>query len=382
MGIISFKTYEDIIIIAGSDKRGTIYGIYDLSQQIGVSPWYWWADAPIKHQDCLYIKASRIVQPSPKVKCRRIFINDEWPSFGTWATRHFGDLNSKMYAHLFELLFRLKANYLWPAMWSSSFNEDDSISPILADEYGIVMGTSHHEPMMRAHKEYVSRKNSIGPWDYTKNKDNIDKFFSEGLERNHKFENIITIGMRGDGDVAMGNGDDKDNMETLKRVINSQRQIIRNTYNKNPQEVPQLWAIFTEVQRYLCVAMGIRPTQDVYLARGLRIGVRLDNGELHIIDARKGLVDSFNEYTPQNIKISHKLKALPEKSKLALSGYGLRQRMRNDVFDDIRWLDTAFNNVSKGIHTLQIIMIDPEVVFEELVINPDNNYPSYFSVHK
>lgn len=135
---------DENLVVAGSDKRGTIYGIYEISQRIGVSPWYWWADVPVQHQDEVYWDAGRFVQPSPKVKYRGIYINDEWPSFGEWATEHFGGVNSKMYAHMFELLLRLKANYLWPAMWATAFNEDDPESPRLADEYGIVMGTSHH----------------------------------------------------------------------------------------------------------------------------------------------------------------------------------------------------------------------------------------------
>ena len=237
------------LVIAGSDKRGTIYGIYEISQRIGVSPWYWMADVPVTHRDEVYYDGGRIVQPSPKVKYRGIFINDEWPSFGTWCQNHFGGVNSKAYAHIFELLLRLKANYFWPAMWATAFNEDDPESPRLADEYGIVMGTSHHEPMMRSHREYLNRKDKIGAWDYASNKENIDRFFREGMERNKKFDNLVTIGMRGDGDVAMGKGDDVENMKTLKKVIEGQRKIIKDIYGK-PDAVPQLWAIFTEVQRY------------------------------------------------------------------------------------------------------------------------------------
>jgi len=120
----------------------------------------------------------------------------------------------------------------------------------LADDMGIVMGTSHHEPMMRAHKEYVRRKAEVGPWDYAQNPERIEKFFSDGLKRNSKYENIITIGMRGDGDVAMGNGKDEDNIKTLGKVIEAQRRIIKDCYGKPASSVPQLWAIFTEVQRY------------------------------------------------------------------------------------------------------------------------------------
>ena len=237
------------LVIAGSDKRGTIYGIYDISQRIGVSPWYWMADAPVKHQDELYYDGGRFVQPSPKVKYRGIFINDEWPSFGGWCQKHFGGVNAKAYEHIFELLLRLKANYFWPAMWATAFNEDDPENPRLADEMGIVMGTSHHEPMMRSHREYLNRKEQVGPWDYATNKERVDQFFREGMERNKAYDNLVTIGMRGDGDVAMGKGDDQENMRTLRNVIDGQRKIIKDIYGRS-DAVPQLWAIFTEVQRY------------------------------------------------------------------------------------------------------------------------------------
>lgn len=244
------QTVDNNLVIAGSDKRGTIFGIYDLSEKIGVSPWYWWADAPVKKSQTLYVKAGKYIQDPPKVKYRGIFINDEEPSFGQWSRAKFGGINSLMYTHMFELLLRLKANYLWPAMWGKSFNEEDPMNPFLADEYGIVMGTSHHEPMMRAHKEYTDRKDEVGPWDYSINKENLDKFFFEGVDRNKAYENLITIGMRGDGDVAMGDGSDEENMNTLKEVIKNQRKIIEKAYNKPTEEIPQVWAIFTEVQRY------------------------------------------------------------------------------------------------------------------------------------
>ena len=237
------------LVVAGSDKRGTIYGIYTISERIGVSPWYWFCDVPVRHRDEVYYDGGRLLQPSPKVKYRGIFINDEWPSFGGWCTNRFGGVNSKAYAHIFELLLRLKANYFWPAMWATAFNEDDPESPRLADEMGIVMGTSHHEPMMRSHQEYLRRKEQVGPWDYASNKTRIDQFFREGMERNKAYDNLVTIGMRGDGDVAMGKGDDAENIKTLGKVIEGQRQIIKDIYGR-PDAVPQLWAIFTEVQRY------------------------------------------------------------------------------------------------------------------------------------
>ena len=707
------------LVIAGSDKRGTIYGIYEISKQIGVSPWYWWADVPVKHSETIVYRKEKTVQPSPKVKYRGIFINDEWPSFGGWATNNFGGINSKMYSKMFELILRLKANYLWPAMWGSRFNEDDPESPRLADEYGIVMGTSHHEPMMRAHREYVTRKDSIGAWDYSVNKDRLDEFFRDGIARNKDYDNLVTIGMRGDGDVAMGKGDDSDNIKTLGEVIKGQRAILKDIYGRE-DSVPQLWAIFTEVQRYydagftvpddvtllLCdnnwgyirrigrdferkrkgglglyyhidmnggpwndrwvntttipklreqlnlayqtgldriwiinvgdlkpkevpidfimdfawnpdavqpggeqqwlenftrsifgekfaketadliakyskynlwrkaevqvpgifnqeemtmtdslwislvsraetvknqlpdemqdayfqlvyyplkgsagvaqiynaatrgdsakietlmkedsvltayynseklsggkwkgmmqdkhigytqwfmpekninpmtlgfdvshissgvnktkeysipahkysrksggksaewiflpdlgrgegcmgssnvlaqnsgatleydidltaegkVAVGILPTQDIYPERGLRIGIQIDNQEVKTIDARRGIVDTFSEYNPQNIARSKVLKPLPDHSRLALSGFwqGRQLPMRSEVFDNIRWLDATFEGISAGRHTLKIIMIDPEIVVEQIVVNPDNAHYSYF----
>ncbi len=682
-----------------------------------MSPWYWWADVPVIHQDEVYWADGRFVQPSPKVKYRGIFINDEWPSFGEWATEHFGGVNSKMYAHMFELLLRLKANYLWPAMWATAFNEDDSESPRLADEYGIVMGTSHHEPMMRAHQEYLYRKEQIGPWDYATNKERVDKFFLEGMQRNKAYDNLVTIGMRGDGDVAMGKGDDEDNMKTLREVIKGQRQIIKKVYGRE-DAVPQLWAIFTEVQRYydagftvpddvtllLCdnnwgyirrigrdferkrkgglglyyhidmnggpwndrwvntttipklreqlnlayqtgidriwiinvgdlkpkevpidfimhyawnpeavkagdeqawlqgytasvfgreyakesaaliakyskynlwrkaeaqvqgifnqeemkltdslwlslaaraealrtkipaeaqdayyqlvyypvvasagvqliynaatrgnkplvgqlmardqqlsdyyhqvaggkwskmmqdkhigyskwsmpdrnidpttqgfdvshavgepkatkeysisayryirktdgndaswtflpdlgrgegcmgssnvlvqnsgatleyeidltadckVAIGILPTQDIYPARGLRLGIQIDSQPMQTIDARRGIVDTFSEYNPQNIARSKVLKPLPLRSRLVLSGFwqGHQLPRRDEVFDNLRWLDTTFEGITPDHHKLKLIMIDPEIVVEQIVVNPDNNHYSYF----
>lgn len=239
----------DNVVIIGSDKRGTIYGIYELSRQIGVSPWYWWADAPIAKHDNIYMTPGTYTDGEPAVKYRGIFINDEWPSFGGWCQNHFGGVNSKMYATIFELLLRLKANYMWPAMWASAFNEDDPLSPEVADRMGIIMGTSHHEPMMRSHREYLNRKKDVGAWDYTTNSKNLDRFFHDGMKRNKDYDNIVTIGMRGDGDVAMGKGDDAENMKTLSRVIDGQRRIIKDIYGTE-DAVPQLWAIFTEVQRY------------------------------------------------------------------------------------------------------------------------------------
>jgi len=213
---------KQYLVIAGSDKRGTIFGIYELSRQLGVSPWYWWADVPAKKRQSAYVLQGRYASGEPKVKYRGIFINDEEPAFGGWAREKFGGINSKMYTHMFELLLRLNANYLWPAMWGKAFNEDDPENPRLADEYGIVMGTSHHEPMMRSQKEWGTHHKEYGngEWNFKTNEDGLKKFWKDGLERNKKYEQIITMAMRGDGDLPMNDaGNAEDNFKLLKQIM-------------------------------------------------------------------------------------------------------------------------------------------------------------------
>ena len=183
------------LVIAGSDKRGTIFGIYDVSEQIGVSPWYWWADVPVPHRAALFIKPGRYIEGEPAVKYRGIFLNDEAPSLTGWVNEKYGGFNHYFYERVFELLLRLKANYLWPAMWNSAFYEDDPLNGKLANEYGIVMGTSHHEPMMRAYQEW--QRHGVGPWDYATNAKNLDAFWEYGVQRGRNWESTITIGMRG-----------------------------------------------------------------------------------------------------------------------------------------------------------------------------------------
>jgi hypothetical protein len=246
------------LVIAGSDKRGTIYGIYDLSEQIGVSPWYWWADVPVEHKDALYVKAGRWVQGEPAVKYRGIFLNDEAPSLTGWAKEKFSGLNHQFYERVFELLLRLKANFLWPAMWDNAFNEDDPLNPELADEYGIVMGTSHHEPMLRAQQEW--KRHGEGLWDYTTNARNLDAFWDKGIERNENYESIITLGMRGDGDKPMAENDD---IALLETIVADQRAIIARHQTPTVAADPQVWALYKEVQGYY--EKGMRVPDDVTL---------------------------------------------------------------------------------------------------------------------
>jgi hypothetical protein len=246
------------LVIAGSDKRGTIYGLYELSEQIGVSPWLWWADVPVRHRDTLRVRAGRTIVGPPAVKYRGIFLNDEAPSLTGWAGEKFGGLNSRFYAHVFELLLRLRANYLWPAMWNNAFNEDDPANPKLADEYGIVMGTSHHEPMLRAQQEW--KRHGHGPWNYATNGEELRRFWADGVRRNRADESIVTVGMRGDGDMPMSR---ESNVALLERIVADQRAILAREVNPDVTQVPQLWALYKEVQDYY--EKGMRVPDDVTL---------------------------------------------------------------------------------------------------------------------
>ncbi|WP_246558912.1 glycosyl hydrolase 115 family protein [Hymenobacter piscis] len=245
------------LVIAGSDKRGTIYGIYDVSQQMGVSPWYWWADVPVTPQPALYVAAGRHSQGEPQVKYRGIFLNDEAPALSGWAKEKFGGINSKMYGHVFELLLRLKGNYLWPAMWGNAFNDDDKQSPVLADEYGIVMGTSHHEPMLRAQQEW--KRYGKGPWNYQTNEKTLQDFWRQGIV-NMGHESIVTVGMRGDGDEPMS---EDSNIALLEKIVADQRRIIGDVTGQPAAQTPQLWALYKEVQDYY--DRGMRVPDDVTL---------------------------------------------------------------------------------------------------------------------
>ncbi len=246
------------LVIAGSDKRGTIYGIYDLSAQIGVSPWYWWADVPVVVHKNLYVIPGKYTDGEPAVKYRGIFINDEAPSFTGWAKEKFGGVNHLVYEKVFELILRLKGNYLWPAMWGNAFNDDDKLDPVLADEYGIVMGTSHHEPMDRAQQEW--KRYGKGPWNYETNGEVLRDFWKKGIENMGNKETIVTVGMRGDGDMPMTEGS---NIALLEKIVTDQRKIIADVTGKDASKTPQMWALYNEVQDYY--DKGMRVPDDVTL---------------------------------------------------------------------------------------------------------------------
>jgi hypothetical protein len=267
------------LVIAGSDKRGTIYGIYEMSRQIGVSPWYWWAEVPADHKDAIYALDIKHVQGSPSVKYRGIFLNDEAPDLTNWIRKKYGTIavsenppvpegvanyGREFYTRLFELMLRLKANYLWPAMWNNAFNEDDPENPRLADEYGIVMGNSHQEPMLRAQKEWDRRyQRKTGSWNYAKNPEILEAFWREGIRRNRDYESIVTIGLRGANDTPMAPGGPEANMSLLEKIVDVQRKILSEEMNTDVTKVPQLWCLYKEVQDYYNA--GMRVPDDVTL---------------------------------------------------------------------------------------------------------------------
>lgn len=255
-----FKGIERALIIVGSDKRGTIYGTYDIAEQIGVSPWHWWADVPVKKHADIFVQAGNHTKGEPKVKYRGIFINDEAPALSGWTNEKNGGFNHKLYEKVFELILRMKGNYLWPAMWGSAFQVDDPMNPVLADEYGIVIGTSHHEPLMRAHDEWRRYGKDKGKWDYAKNDSTLREFWKESMQQRFTRENIVSVGMRGDGDEPMSR---ETATNLLEKIVTDQRKIISEVTGKDASETPQLWALYKEVQDYY--DKGMRVPDDVTL---------------------------------------------------------------------------------------------------------------------
>ena len=250
------------LVIAGSDRRGTIYGIYELSQQMGVSPWYDWADVPIEHHDSIFVNKGIYTDGEPAVRYRGIFLNDEAPCLTSWVKNTYGTEygDHRFYQRVFELVLRLRGNMMWPAMWGWAFYADDPENEKTADEMGVVMSTSHHEPMARNHQEYARNRKGWGPWNYQKNKANLQKFFREGIERMKGTEQIVTIGMRGDGDEAMSAEADT---KLMTNIINDQRIIIADVTGKKASETPQVWALYKEVLDYY--DKGMKVPDDVTL---------------------------------------------------------------------------------------------------------------------
>lgn len=257
--VYSFNIVNNNLIIIGSDKRGTIYGLFHLSELMGVSPLVNWGDVyPLSKDEVILTDGNCMVSKEPSVKYRGFFINDEWPAFGNWSEKRFGGFNAECYERVFELLLRLKGNYLWPAMWSAQFNLDGPglKNAELADEMGVIMGMSHHEPCCRNGEEYryVRGPKSIygDDWNFVRNKEGIIKFWEDGLKRNASFENVITVGMRGEADSTILGHEAtlKDNIDYLKEVLETQNRLIKENVNGDLTKVPRMLALYKEVEPF------------------------------------------------------------------------------------------------------------------------------------
>ena len=239
------------LVVAGSDRRGTAYGVYELSQALGVSPWYWWADVAPERRRELFVAAGTRHDGPPSVKYRGVFLNDEDWGLQPWAAKTFepeyGDIGPKTYARLFELLLRLKANTVWPAMHEVTrpFNADPRNAAV-ADDYAIVMGSSHAEPMLR---------NNVGEWkgdphdyDYTKNAEGVRRYWEERVRQNGRFENLYTLGMRGIHDSAMqGPKSQPERIKLLEQIFADQRAMLARHVSPDVTKVPQVFIPYKEV---------------------------------------------------------------------------------------------------------------------------------------
>ncbi len=243
---------ERALVIAGSDRRGTIFGCYELSEGIGVSPWNWWADVPVKRQNVVSVSGPPRVQGPPAVKYRGIFLNDEDFGLRPWAAKTFdpelGNIGPKTYAKIFELLLRLRANHLWPAMHhgSRAFNFYPENKEV-ADRYGIVLGSAHCEQMLRNNvDEWDPAK--FGDYNYVTNREGVLKYWEQRVRENAKFESIYTVGMRGIHDSGMpGGGTDQEKAVRLKTIIADQREMLARHVNPTIAQVPQIFCPYKEV---------------------------------------------------------------------------------------------------------------------------------------
>lgn len=274
------------LVIVGSDPRGTMFGIYDLCTRIGVSPWHFWDDVPPQTKPAIYVLPGRHSQGEPAVKYRGFFINDESPALSTWALRTFGPgsaagqpkgFNHLFYSKVFELMLRLKANYLWPAVWGRAFAEDDPENQATADLYGIVMGTSHEAPMNRGIEEWNRHAippvrdaqgaivkpgkdayGGTGEWSFRRNRAAIEAYWRDGAKRIGNSEVVVTLGMRGNGDTSLEDGA---GINLMQSIVHSERRILAKTTNAELAKIPQVWTLYKEVQDYW--QRGLRAPDDV-----------------------------------------------------------------------------------------------------------------------
>lgn len=281
LGVLSLKVMDNMdafflgvrkgkIIIVGNNGRGTAYGLLELSRMAGVSPWVWWGDVTPEKKESLTLNDDFETTQSPSVAYRGIFINDEDWSTRVWANKTVepelgkGTIGPKTYKHIFTLLLRLRANAIWPAMHEGTeafFNVKGNKE--MADSCGIIVGSSHCEPLLR---------NNVGEWDKKKrgdynfisNRQNVEQYWTERLQEMKGKEGLFTIGMRGIHDGSMeGVKTPKEKLEGLQAVIDSQRELIAKHYSKNVEKVPQVFIPYKEVLDIY--ESGLRVPEDVTL---------------------------------------------------------------------------------------------------------------------
>ncbi len=248
------KFHTPLLLIIGSDRRGTAFGLTTISEAIGVSPWYWWADVTPERKAALYIEPGIFKQGEPKVQYRGIFINDE--RFGGWARwieqnfdKESGKVGPKTYKQVFELLLRLKANYLWPAMHpgTQAFNADPE-NARLADDYAIVMGSSHCEQMLRNNEGEWKAVGTYGDFNYITNRQTMLNYWEERVKTNGNYENTYTLGLRGIHDYPMeGANSTEERVKLMQQAINDQRDMLRRNIDKPLEEIPQVLCTYEEV---------------------------------------------------------------------------------------------------------------------------------------
>ena len=247
-----FPGVKKALVVVGSDRRGTAYGLFSISESIGVSPWYWWADAPVAKRKELCLKVQKMTSEEPTVKYRGIFINDEDWGLLRWAKTNFekerGNIGPKTYAKVCELLLRLKANYLCPAMHeaSTAFNKIPE-NKLVADSFAIVMGSVHCEPLLFNNASEWDKK-TMGDWDYVNNKEMLDRVLRQRVVDNSPYENVYTLALRGLHDKAMGGSSDmKERVKLLGDALNAQRQLLVDVIKKPANEIPQAFTPYKEV---------------------------------------------------------------------------------------------------------------------------------------
>ncbi len=256
---------EKALVVIGSDRRGTAFGVYEVAQAMGVSPWAWWADVTPGHRDKLFVAPGVHRFGPPSVRYRGVFVNDEDWGLYPWAAKTFdperGDIGPKTYRRIFTLLLRLKANTLWPAMHHTTapFNSDPANAK-LAEEYGIVMGSSHAEAMLR---------NNVGEWkdapdrfNYATNPEGVKAYWEERAKINGPYESLWTVGMRGIHDTGMvGPKTMQDKVALLDRIITDQREILKRNVSPDVTKVPQIFVPYKEVLEIY--RAGVKVPDDV-----------------------------------------------------------------------------------------------------------------------